>query len=99
MTTRTTTSIPWNRPRRSGSAARRPGGSGWTDGDGKAKYHEHEQSDLGGVTSADPQVLAALCARYELDMRPDTVPELIERFGVRFPGESIPAGWPRGSTV
>jgi hypothetical protein len=38
-----------------------------------------------------------LCARYEQDMRPDTVPELIERFGVRFPGEPIPAGWPTGS--
>lgn len=54
-----------------------------------------ELVDLGGVTSADPEVLAALCARYELDMRPDTVPELIERFGVRFPGEPITAGWPR----
>jgi mannose-6-phosphate isomerase-like protein (cupin superfamily) len=50
--------------------------------------------DLGGVASADPQVLSELCARYELEMRPDTVPELIERFGVRLPGEPIPAGWP-----
>jgi mannose-6-phosphate isomerase-like protein (cupin superfamily) len=56
-----------------------------------------ELVDLGGVASADPQVLAELCARYEQDMRPDTVPELIERFGVRFPGEPIPAGWPTGS--
>ena len=53
-----------------------------------------ELVDLGGVASADPQVVSALCARYELEMRPDTVPELIERFGVRFPGEPIPAGWP-----
>jgi hypothetical protein len=49
-----------------------------------------ELVDLGGVASADPQVVSALCARYELEMRPDTVPELIERFGVRFPGEPIP---------
>ncbi len=48
---------------------------------------------LGGVTSADPQVMAELCARYELEMRPDTIPELIERFDVRFPGEPISAGW------
>ena len=53
-----------------------------------------ELVDLGGVASADPQVLTELCARYELEMRPDTVPELIERFGVRFPGELIHAGWP-----
>ena len=29
-----------------------------------------------------------LCERYGLDMQPDTVPELIERFGLRFPGAS-----------
>ena len=57
-----------------------------------------ELIDLGGVTSADPQVPAALCAGYELDMRPGTVPELIERFGFRFPSEPIPAGWPRSRT-
>jgi len=32
----------------------------------------------------DPQRLAALCARYELDMDLSSVPGLIERFGVRF---------------
>jgi mannose-6-phosphate isomerase-like protein (cupin superfamily) len=55
-----------------------------------------ELIDLGGVSAVAPQVMAELCARYELEMRPDSVPELIERFNVRFPGESIPAGWPNG---
>jgi hypothetical protein len=32
----------------------------------------------------DPQKLAALCARYELDMDLSSVPGLIKRFGVRF---------------
>jgi quercetin dioxygenase-like cupin family protein len=48
-----------------------------------------ELVDLGGVTQAEPDVLGALCARYELDMDPDSVPGLVERFGLRFPGEPI----------
>jgi quercetin dioxygenase-like cupin family protein len=48
-----------------------------------------ELVDLGGVTQADPDVLGALCARYELEMDPDSVPGLVERFGLRFPGEPI----------
>ena len=55
-----------------------------------------ELVNLGGVGGAEPQTLADLCARYELEMRPDTVPELIQRFKVHFPGEEILAGWPRG---
>jgi hypothetical protein len=34
----------------------------------------------------DRQRLAALCARYELDMDLSSVPDLVQRFGVRFPG-------------
>jgi hypothetical protein len=45
--------------------------------------------DLGGVTQADPRTLAELCARYQLEMDPDSVPALVERFGLRFPGEPI----------
>jgi len=41
-----------------------------------------ELDDLGGAMQAPPDVLAALCARYELDMQPDTVPGLLERFGL-----------------
>src|SRR6201984_159601 len=48
-----------------------------------------ELVDLGGVTQAEPQTLADLCARYELEMDPDSAPGLIERFELRFPGEPI----------
>jgi mannose-6-phosphate isomerase-like protein (cupin superfamily) len=58
-----------------------------------------ELIDLGGVGSAAPEQLAQLCGRYELEMRPETVPDLIQRFGVRFPGDEIPAGWPRGRSA
>jgi len=44
---------------------------------------------LGGVAQAEPQTLADLCARYELEMNPDSVPGLIQRFDLRFPGEPI----------
>ena len=45
--------------------------------------------DLGGVTQADPQTLGELCARYALEMDPDSVPGLLERFELQFPGEMI----------
>ena len=48
-----------------------------------------ELVDLGGVTAAEPQTLADLCARYQLEMDPGSVPGLIERFDLRFPGEPI----------
>jgi quercetin dioxygenase-like cupin family protein len=48
-----------------------------------------ELVDLGGVTQAKPQILADLCARYGLDMDPGSVAGLVERFGLRFPGEPI----------
>ena len=49
-----------------------------------------ELVDLGGVTKAEPQTLADLCARYELEMDPDSVPRLLQRFELRFPGEPQP---------
>jgi gentisate 1,2-dioxygenase len=55
---------------------------------GFEKFFE-ELVDLGGVTQAEPQTLADLCARYELEMDPESVPELLERFKLRFPGELI----------
>jgi hypothetical protein len=30
-----------------------------------------------------------LCARYQLEMDPESVPGLVERFSLRFPGEPI----------
>jgi mannose-6-phosphate isomerase-like protein (cupin superfamily) len=38
----------------------------------------------------DPQRLAALWARYELDMDMSSVPSLVQRFGVWFPGVAPP---------
>jgi mannose-6-phosphate isomerase-like protein (cupin superfamily) len=56
-----------------------------------------ELSDMGGAMQADPQDLAALSARYELEMQPDSVPELLERFGLVV-GEQLEGGWtPAGS--
>ena len=48
-----------------------------------------ELVELGGVGSAPPEELAALCGRYELEMDPETVPGLLERFGLVFPGEPV----------
>jgi mannose-6-phosphate isomerase-like protein (cupin superfamily) len=39
-----------------------------------------ELSDMGGALKADPQELAELAARYELEMDPDSIPGLLERF-------------------
>src|SRR5438874_2907648 len=39
-----------------------------------------ELVDLGGVGSAPPEALAELCGRYELEMDPESVPGLLERF-------------------
>ena len=42
-----------------------------------------ELMDLGGVTQVPPEAFAELCARYALDMQPDSVPGLLERFQLR----------------
>ena len=44
---------------------------------------------LGGLAQADPQALADLGARYAVESDPDSIPRLVERFGLRFPGEPI----------
>jgi quercetin dioxygenase-like cupin family protein len=72
----------------------------WNAGDEPARLLEiispagfegffEELVDLGGVTGAEPEILAELCGRYELEMNPDSVPELLQRFDLRFPGEPI----------
>jgi mannose-6-phosphate isomerase-like protein (cupin superfamily) len=48
-----------------------------------------ELSDMGGVANASPEVLTELNERYGLEMIPDSVPELVQRFGVVFPGEDL----------
>ena len=47
-----------------------------------------ELVDLGGVAQAEPSVLAELCARYDLEMDPGSLPGLLERFGLRI-GEPL----------
>jgi mannose-6-phosphate isomerase-like protein (cupin superfamily) len=51
-----------------------------------------ELSDMGGAIKADPDELAALGERYGLQLKLDSVPELVERFGVRV-GEPLSGGW------
>ena len=49
-----------------------------------------ELGDLGGVTGTEPRTLMALCQRYGLEMDPASVPDLLQRFDLRFPGEPLP---------
>ena len=48
-----------------------------------------ELVELGGPQKADPAELAKLNERYGFEMQPDSVPELLERFELKFPGEPI----------
>jgi gentisate 1,2-dioxygenase len=72
----------------------------WNAGDQPARVLEiispagfdqffRELSDAGGVTSVSPDSLATLCERYALEMDPASVPALLERFALRFPGEQV----------
>jgi len=54
-----------------------------------------ELSDLGGAMTADPADLARLSERYALEMQPESVPELVQRFGLRV-GEPLSGGWVPG---
>ena len=51
-----------------------------------------ELDGLGGAIKADPEELAALNERYGFEMRPETVPELLERFGLQI-GLPLSGGW------
>ena len=48
-----------------------------------------ELVDLGGVAQARPATLADLCDRYGLELEPDSVPGLLDRFDLVFPGEPL----------
>lgn len=72
----------------------------WNAGDTPARLLEiispagfegffRELDELGGVTNVEPATMGALCQRYALEMKPESVPELLERFGLRFPGERV----------
>ena len=47
-----------------------------------------ELSEMGGAGAAPPEALAELSARYGLELEPDTIPELLERFDLRM-GEPL----------
>ena len=51
-----------------------------------------ELSDMGGALKADPETLAELNERYGQEMQPDSVPGLLERFGLQI-GEHLTGGW------
>jgi mannose-6-phosphate isomerase-like protein (cupin superfamily) len=51
-----------------------------------------ELSDLGGAIKADPDELTALGERYGHYFKLESVPELLERFGLRI-GEPLSGGW------
>jgi mannose-6-phosphate isomerase-like protein (cupin superfamily) len=48
-----------------------------------------ELVELGGVAQAGTDELGALCQRFALEMDPASVPELVERFDLRFPAEPL----------
>src|SRR3954447_25463423 len=51
-----------------------------------------ELDALGGALKADPQDLTELAARYGHEFQLDSVPMLLERFGLRI-GEPLSGGW------
>ena len=48
-----------------------------------------ELAELGGSTAVEPPVLRALTARYGLEVDPTSIPDLVRRFGLTFPGERL----------
>ena len=52
---------------------------------GFGNFFRELAAELRKVKPGQPQGLAALCKRYEIEMDLNSVPGLIERFGVRFP--------------
>ncbi len=48
-----------------------------------------ELADLVGAAEADPAAFGQICGRFALEMDLASVPDLIERFGVRFPAEPL----------
>jgi mannose-6-phosphate isomerase-like protein (cupin superfamily) len=51
-----------------------------------------ELDALGGALQADPDALAQLNVRYGLEMEPESVPGLLQRFGLQI-GEHLTGGW------
>src|ERR1043166_6736815 len=51
-----------------------------------------ELVDMGGIAEAQPGAFVELTARYGLEVQPETIPELLDRFGLRM-GEPVSGGW------
>ncbi len=51
-----------------------------------------ELAALGGPLQASPEQFAKLVERYGFESRPETIPELRQRFGLRM-GEPLSGGW------
>lgn len=75
----------------------------WNAGDGPCRILEvispagferffRELAELGGATQIAADVLEQLNDRYGVAVRPDSVPELVERFRLRT-GEPLAGGW------
>ena len=58
---------------------------------GFEKFFE-ELDAMGGALQAPPEELAALNGRYGLEMQPETIPGLLERFELVI-GEPLEGGW------
>jgi mannose-6-phosphate isomerase-like protein (cupin superfamily) len=56
------------------------------------EHYFEELVALGGAVAADPAALGQLGARYGLELRPESIPGLLERFGLRL-GEPLAGGW------
>ena len=48
-----------------------------------------ELVELGGSNRADRAALKALAGRYGLETRPESIPDLVKRFDLVFPGEPL----------
>jgi quercetin dioxygenase-like cupin family protein len=44
---------------------------------------------MGGSTNVEPPVLGALAKKYGLEVDPPSIPQLVARFGLKFPGEPV----------
>jgi quercetin dioxygenase-like cupin family protein len=72
----------------------------WNAGDEPARILEiispagfekffHELIALGGVAQVGTQLMGELCSRYALELDAASIPGLVERFGLRFPGDPV----------
>ncbi len=72
----------------------------WNAGDAPARLLEiispagfeqyfAELVELGGSSQADPKDLGALAARYGLEVKPESIADLVQRFELTFPGERV----------